>query len=142
MASENKIISILNDLRDKRKGQYIQNIIDTALTMFNWSKEETELSLKEAEDLKMIKQTFVNNKISYRIIKDGDVSIRDSVESISIQTEPVCYDNFDSDDSIKADLCSLHNDFMDFKKYVFKELSIIKDRKLLFIATKRPIKLL
>ena len=59
MADYSELLLILNELRTKRKGQYIANITEAALKMYNWDKEATEDQLDKAEKEKFIKKCTI-----------------------------------------------------------------------------------
>ena len=112
MADFTEITSILNELR---KGQNIDNINELASKHYNWDKQVTQDYLDSAEKEQIIKKYTVNCRISYRLIKDTEC-IADSEECISTQTE---IDNSNDYNNFQAE-------YIEFKEYVLKELSLLK----------------
>lgn len=114
MADFTEILSLLNELRLKRKGQNLINISELATKTYNWTADQTEEELEKAEKENLIKKWTVNNRISYRLTKEV-VRIVDNTDSCATQTEQ---DNLDYN--------TFQSDFIEFKKHVFQELSFLK----------------
>ena len=116
MADFTDITSILNELRSKRKGQNIDNINELASKYYNWDKQVTQDHLDSADKEQIIKKYTVNCCISYRLVKDAECIADNPEECVSTQTE-IDYSNGYN---------SFHADYVEFKEYVFKELSLLK----------------
>lgn len=114
MADFTEILTLLNKLRLKRKGQNLINIAELATKTYNWTEDKTVEELEKAEKENVIKKWTVNNRTSYRSTKEV-VRIVDNTDSCATQTEQ---DNMDYGD--------FQSDFIDFKKHVFQELSFLK----------------
>ena len=117
MADFNEIISLLNELHLKKKGQSLDNISDLAKKTYNWTAVTTVEQLEKAEKENVIKKWTVNNCISYHLAKDV-VHIVDSNDSIATQTDQV--------NNVNNDIHDFQSNFIEFKEYVFKELNMLK----------------
>ena len=113
MANLSELLSLLNELRSKKKGQNIDNITELSLKTYNWDAQVTQDIIDQAEKEKVIKRCTVNNRISYRLVKDS-VAIIDNSSSVLTQTEAGVYDHSSSD-------------FIEFKAYVLNEISVLKE---------------
>ena len=112
MADFALILETLNELKSRRKGQYIENIEDLLSKNHKWDSEKTKEELEKAVNENLLKKFKVNERLSYRLVKDN-VNFEDSAtEHFS---DPI------------QDISSLCTDFEDFKKHVLNEISGLKD---------------
>ena len=120
MADHGELISIINELRSKRKGQYYENIIDIASNTYNWNDDLLNKKLEEAENDNIIKRCPVGNKISYRLVREIAMISNNAVNA-TVQTD---FNNLVPE---YHEVNFQVNDYIDFKKHVLDEISILKE---------------
>lgn len=119
------IVKILTQLKSKKKGQYYENINELAQKEYNLVNEEVDEMISAAESNGVIKRYNVNNKVSFRLVKDN-VFIAD--ENCNDDTD-IEHSSHVSENSTphEFDFSSFHSDFTEFKKYVFDEIHALKE---------------
>ena len=88
--SENtvKLVNIINELQKKKKGRYMDNVIQLCSRDYNWSSHELDEYIRTAIAEGNITEIMFEGKSSLRVIEsDNDIVISDPVHHISTQTE-------------------------------------------------------
>ena len=126
MAEFAMITDVLNELKLKRKGQFLENIEELLNTNHQWDSNKTIDELEKAVAGSLLKKVKVNDRFSYRLVKDNihfeDISTEASENVHNVPNE--------SEKNIDA----LASDFEEFKKFIMSEVSIMKD---MFASTKK-----
>ena len=114
MAEFTMIVDAISELKSMRKGQFAENIEELMSKNHQWDTDKTRVELEKAVSDKLLKKFRVNDRFSYRLIKDNS-NFEDT--SAAATTEP----EKDISTSILA------NDFEDFKKFMLSELGVLKN---------------
>ena len=105
------VLNAINELKKKRKRQYLNNISGLIKLHHGWSDELIQGVLDEMVSAHLLHEVRMNKKISYRIVK-GD---KENAGSEGSEGDyKLLYDN-------------LSRDFIDFKEYVFNELALLRE---------------
>ena len=110
MADFSLIVDVLNELKSKRKGQFLENIEDLMSKYHQWDNEKTRNELEKLVHDNSLKKCKVNEKFSYRLVKDN-----------------VHFEDISTEDACEQEVSSFNVDYEDFKKFVTTELSGIKE---------------
>ena len=103
------ILEVLDKLRKRKSGQNLENVLKLCEKDFKWSREETRAVIDEVKINKIIEEFIIDGKISFR--KFGqDVVFRS-------KAKPATSKAVDS---------SFVSDFIDFKKHISNEFSVLK----------------
>ena len=82
-----KVLKAIEMVKEKNKGQYLNNISEICHAEYGWSQETTAAMLQRAQEQKQIHTVISHQKISYRISSHPKIYIEDDRESIATQTE-------------------------------------------------------
>ena len=103
------ILEVLDKLRKRKSGQNLENVLKLCEKDFKWSREETRAVIDEAKINKVVEEFIIDGKTSFR--KFGqDVVFRSKAKPA---TSKAVDSNFVSD-------------FIDFKKHISNEFSVLK----------------
>ena len=106
-----KVLKAIEIVKEKNKGQYLNNNSEFCHAEYGWSQETIAAMLQRAQEQKQINTVISHQKISYRISSHPKIYIEDDRELIATQTEQ---------DEIfyhQNSLDSLQNDLEDFKRF-------------------------
>ena len=117
-----KIINALERLKKKHIGQYLDNICDVCTNEHGWERETTMTAIEAAKKRGLIHETVVNNEVSYRITNTPMVIIHDNTVPVCTQTD---FHEATRDDELHA----LQTQFLEFKRYAFDELAVLRPKK-------------
>ena len=113
------VFKALNELRKKRKGQFIENITAVIKMNYGWSSDLIHKVIEDMVSSGLLLKVTVNKKVSYRTIKKDDVVVFDNITPTQ---------NKDDSDDYKSLYNNLNQEFLDFKKYVFDELALLREK--------------
>ena len=119
MADHEIIFKTLNELKKKRKGQYHDNVVGSIKINYGWADDLINNVLKDMIGKKLIRKVVVNGKTSYRSQVKDTAFFTDASSTIA----DTVVNNVDYKESFEI----LQQDFHDFKIFVTKELSVIKE---------------
>ena len=117
-----KIINALERLKKKHKGQYLDNICDVCTNEHGWERETTMTAIEVAIKRGLIHETVMNNEVSYCITSTPMVTIHDN-------TVPVCTQTDFHETTRDDDLHNLQTQFLEFKRYAFDELAVLRSKQ-------------
>ena len=118
-------------IKKKKDGQYEQKIIQICKQELGLSEKETLDSLKEVIERNVFKKVYINNKCSYRMLKDLVVEDNEDVvrdiegeknisNYISCGTEEVAVTKINM--GSQTEIMISHREFQDFKAEVQQEI--------------------
>ena len=84
-----EIIGVLEDLKKKSRGQYVENVVEICKRDFAWSDEECNENIRIAVDDGKITEKIFVGKPSLRIVDDINVDFTDPVHAICTQTDDI-----------------------------------------------------
>ena len=118
MADHKVVFETLEDLKKKRKGQYHENIVSHIKSNHGWADDLINKVLLDMISKELIRTVTVNQKTSYRSVKnDMAFFTESSTTNVSTVTTSDYKESFEA----------LEQDFIDFKMFVTKELSELKE---------------
>ena len=123
--------NLISKIKEKRKGTYEEKIMQVCVEEFDLKQEEILTSLKKAVDDRMLKIVNMNNKNSYRIVKeihlDEDcvtyshngktLESTDIVKDLAIRLDKTSHDN----------LTNLANEFKLFKAEMQQQITSLRE---------------
>ena len=118
-------------IKKKKDGRYEQKIIQICKQELGLSEKETLDSLKEVIERNVFKKVYINNKCSYRMLKDLVVEDNEDVvrdiegeknisNYISCGTEEVAVTKINM--GSQTEIMISHREFQDFKAEVQQEI--------------------
>ena len=119
-SDDGKVLKAIEIVKEKNKGQYLNNISEICHAEYGWSQETTAAMLQRAQEQHQIHTVISYQKIAYRINSHPKVYIEDNRESIATQTEQ------DEIFCKRNSLDSLQNDLEDFKRFSHGEILSLK----------------
>ena len=120
----NLILEALEIIKEKRTGQYLDNICEICKNEFGWDAERTKLALDEAEKENIIHEVKVKRKISYR--KTGQAviihDVEESEEDPQRKDEKSPEKRTENEEKCEA----VESDYLELKRFIHSEILALK----------------
>ena len=107
------MLEALDKLRKRKSGENLESVLKLCKKDFKWSREETHAVIDEAKINKIIEEVIIDGKISFRKFGPDVVFMSNAKPAAS-----------------KALDSNFVSDFIDFKKHIFNEFSVLKAKVL------------
>ena len=113
------ILKALAHLVEKKKGQYPENIEAYCNKQYQWDRPTTMENIESAKVDELITESTNKGKISYKISEKGRAMLsEDAIEASNVVS--------DDEKGTESEGNAMNIDFLDFKKYMFDEMSSVK----------------
>ena len=121
------IYETIKDLKAKKRGQHMDNIIESTEKNYGWTEETTRVVINKMEGMNLLKTILYNNKLVYRIIEASicldDDRLSETSKDTEIEINEVTSDSVD----IKTMINELE-DLREFKLFACKRLSNLQEQ--------------
>ena len=118
-----KILKAIDRVKEKRQGQYLNNIADICTVDYGWQRTTASAKLCEAINQRAIYAAVSGQNGSYRRSDCAKVCIESDIESVEIQAEP---DQTNQHEILQDPSFRLQNDHEEFKCFIHSEILAIK----------------
>ena len=118
-----KVLKAIDRVKEKRQGQYLNNIADICTVDYGWQRSTTSAILCEAINQRAIYTAMSGQNVSYRRSDCAKVCIESDIESVETQTEP---DQTNQHEILQDPSFRLQNDHEEFKRFIHSEILAIK----------------
>ena len=118
-----KLLKEIDRVKEKRQGQYLNNIADICTVDYGWQRSMTSAIVCEAINQRAIYTAMSGQNVSYRRSDCLKVCIESDIESVETQTEPnqTSQHEFFQEPNVR-----LQNDHEEFKRFIHGEILAIK----------------